>query len=120
MSDAPQRIFPDFTQLTPAQRKVLAHIAGYCDDRRRMSQSTRHMAEATGLSRRTIQPAIDRLNELQFIYTRVGRRWIGPSTHFLLVPVPGLTDLGAIETPRRKPARSARLNVRSAAAGGAQ
>ena len=119
MSDAPQRIFPDFTQLTPAQRKVLAHIAGYCDDRRPMSQSTRHMTEATGLSYYTVIVAINRLNELQFIYTRVGR-WRRPSTHFLMVPVSGLTDFGLIETPPKKSPQSARPKTRSAAAGGAR
>ena len=118
MSDAPQRIFPDFTKLTSAQRKVLAHIAGYCDDRRWMAQSTRHMAEATGLSYYTVVVAINRLNELQYIYTRVGRRWRGPSQHWLLVSVSGLTDSGLIETPRKKESQSVRLNVRFGVAGG--
>ena len=116
MSDAPQRIFPDFTKLTSAQRKVLAHIAGYCDDRRWMAQSTRHMTEATGLSYYTVIVAINRLNELQFIYTRVGR-WRRPSTHFLMVSVSGLTDFGLIETPCKRPTQSICPKVRSAAAG---
>jgi len=53
MPDAERRT-PDFQILTPARRKVLAHIASYCGERRWMVQSNVHMAEATGLSSRTV------------------------------------------------------------------
>jgi DNA-binding GntR family transcriptional regulator len=81
MSTAPERR----TTLTRAQRKVLADIELFSDRQNRAVLSSRGLAETTGLSRRTVQAAIDRLNELQLIRTVTGTR-TRPSEH-RLVPV---------------------------------
>jgi DNA-binding GntR family transcriptional regulator len=69
--------------LLPSESKVLNHIEMCRDGHDQLIQSTRHIAEATSLSPRTVRRVIDRLNELQLIKTDIGTR-TRPSQHRVL------------------------------------
>lgn len=78
--DALERI----RQLTRAQFTVLAFLQSRRDPGTQIARaSSREIALATELSRRTVQPAINRLNELQLIKTLCGCP-TRPSEHTLL------------------------------------
>lgn len=75
------------SELSRAQLTVLAWLqARRPEPAAAAVASSREIAASTGLSRRTVQPAIDRLNELQFIRTLTGAP-TRPSEHFILLEV---------------------------------
>lgn len=120
MSDAPKRITPnlDPKPLTRSERAVLHHIAMYCDESQHLVQSTRYIADATFLSRKAVQDAITRLNELQLIRTLAGSV-NRTSEHIFLKDASGLTNPGE-KPPRLGPASGRSPRVRIKAAGGAR
>jgi DNA-binding MarR family transcriptional regulator len=79
MSEAQTRLY----HLTPAQKKVLAHIEICKDSHDRLIQSTREIAEGTNISQSAVLRALAGLNDLQLIWTTPGtpKR---PSEHSLL------------------------------------
>ena len=117
MSEAPQRITPETKPLTRSERIVLDHIAMYCGEDRRLVQSTRYIADATFLSRKAVQDAVTRLNELQLIRTYAGSV-NRTSEHIFLKHASGLTSPGE-KPPPFGPAsgRSPRVRIKSVAGG---
>lgn len=102
-------------ELTRAQKTVLCYLQAKTDPNTHVAvASSREIAATTGLSRRTVQPAIDRLNELQFIKTCT-RGHTAPSIHTLLAVVmvsppsgPGVPVAGgAIEADEAAPVQNA-------------
>ncbi len=86
MSPAERRSAPDLAALTEAQRTILTYLARHADPNRVCARSSRQLVRETGLVRQTVQTAIDRLNELGYIRSRV-RTTPHPSEHRLLVEV---------------------------------
>ena len=120
MSSAPRRFYPDPKPLNRSERKVLDHIAMCCDSRRRLVQSVRHIGEATFLCHKSVQKAIDRLNELQLIRTLTGSP-NRTSEHIFVDYGSGLTHRGDSHASDAPPSgRSARVRIKSVAAGGAR
>ena len=80
-----------FDTLTRAQHRVLAYLAEQRNAADIAARSSREIAQALGLSRRTVQNAVNKLNDLDCLRTWSGSR-TSPSEHtvlqhFQLVPL---------------------------------
>jgi DNA-binding MarR family transcriptional regulator len=101
MQNAHSRAASPFAGLTKSQRKVLADLELFSGDSDRIAIGHRKLAQTTGLSRPTVQTALEALNELQLILTR-RRGPSEPSEHRLLYRGSVRIDPGQIEPLARR------------------